>query len=60
MKRLTFLRKFGLRRFGVKRVRIASLLQAMLSVVALNAGIVSVSQAQTSVVSSGQSVSGQY
>lgn len=58
MKRLSFLRKFGTRRFGVKQVRIAGLLQAFLSAV-LAAVAPGQAGAQTPVVGPGQTVSGE-
>lgn len=58
MKRLSFLRKFSTRRFGVKQVRIAGLLQAFLS--AVLAGVApGQAGAQTPVVGPGQTVTGE-
>lgn len=58
MKRLSFLRKFGTRRFGVKQVRIAGLLQAFLSAV-LTSVTPGQADAQTTVVGPGQTVVGE-
>jgi len=61
MKRLSFLRKFGTRRFGVKQVRIAGLLQAFLSAVfvLVTPGQAGAQTPPTPVVGPGDTVSGE-